>query len=733
MLMAVLVALSFAATSAAAQEGVPTPILATHTTVSPRVDGVLDDQPWSAAPVQTGQWLSYNPLNGASIPQTTNVWVTIDDDAIYFAFKCDDPEPERIKTSVARRDNIGADDWVGVSLDALGTGQLSYHMMVNPSGVQLDMLNSAAGNEDSSVDWLWQSAGRLTATGYTVEIRLPLTSIRFASGDRVRMGVLFWRKVSRSGISVAWPAIEPGKWVFDRHAALVFDRVPRRLPRDILPSVALSGREVRSRPDAWTRTGNARDLGVSAHVGVTSLITIDATLNPDFSQVESDAFQVAVNERFPIFYSERRPFFMEGAGIFSIAGSNSGDNSLRRAIHTRRIVDPIAGVKVTGNTGKLTFATLTAADQSPGKGLASGDPLTGRDRLYNIARTQYSTKPGNYVGALFTDSEFAGDHNRVVAADFSQRFSEAQRIEGVVLASHSRRTTGATPGTDGVGGVGAQVNYSYNTRPMSLSGSLEHFSRDFQMDTALINRVNMSSGWFYVDHSYYPSVKRFAWIRRVTPFTFTQGGVDRTAQGRDLLEVAGVRMNFTRLGFFRFDRIWGFEPWAQQRFTRGGYRAWGNLQWFRWLRVEGRLERGRSVFYDPNEPFAGIRQRMNGGIVLQPNGRFAETLSVDRVVFDRRSTGARVYTVDIVNSRTTYQFTRELAARVIAQYDSSQHRVLTDLLFSYEVNPGSVAYLGWGGLIEQREFDDGEWTLGLGAYRLSQRGFFGKVSYRWQF
>jgi hypothetical protein len=109
------------------------------------------------------------------------VWVAYDAEALYFAFQCDDPERERIKTSVAKRDNIGADDWVGLSLDATGAGQLSYHMMVNPSGVQLDMLNSIAGNEDSSVDWVWESAGRLTPTGYVVEIRLPLRSIRFAS------------------------------------------------------------------------------------------------------------------------------------------------------------------------------------------------------------------------------------------------------------------------------------------------------------------------------------------------------------------------------------------------------------------------------------------------------------------------------------------------------------------------------------------------------------------------
>ena len=148
------------------------------------------------------------------------MWVAYDDHYFYFAFKCDDPDPSAIKTSISRRDNIGGDDWVGLSLDSLGTGQLSYHMMVNPSGIQLDMLNSVAGGEDSAPDWIWDSAGHTTPTGYSVEIRLPLQSIHFKGGHDIHMGLLFWRRVSRIGVSVSWPTLEPGKWVFESNATL---------------------------------------------------------------------------------------------------------------------------------------------------------------------------------------------------------------------------------------------------------------------------------------------------------------------------------------------------------------------------------------------------------------------------------------------------------------------------------------------------------------------------------
>jgi hypothetical protein len=713
------------ASSAVAADRPDAPVIvAQRVATAPRIDGVLDDRPWTAEPVSTGDWLSYNPLHGDTIPQNTRVWVAYDVDALYFAFQCDDPEPARIKTSVAKRDNIGADDWVGLSLDATGTGQLSYHMMVNPSGVQLDMLNSVAGNEDSSVDWVWESAGRLTSTGYVVEIRLPLRSIRFASGDDVRMGLLFWRKVSRSGVSVAWPPLEPGKWVFEKHASLRFDHLDSRLPRDVIPSVSVSERQNRATPAAWGPMDQIREAGMSAKIGLTTQVAVDATVNPDFSQVESDAFQVDVNQRFPVFYSEKRPFFMEGAGIFMLAGTGNGDNSMQRAVHTRRIVDPIAGVKLTGSTGRFTFGTLTASDQAPGHAVEADDPTYGRDRLVNVGRVQYSLRPSEYAGAIVTDTEFAGRSNRVAGADLSTRLSATQRLDGFVLGSSTRASGFSTQN-----GLAATVTYNYNTRPMSASGSFEHYDRTFQMDTAFLNRVGITSGWAYVDHSFYPGKGRFEWVKRITPFAFTQGGVDRIADGHDLLQVGGARFNFTRLGFLRVDRTWGFEPWAGERFPRGMFRTWGNVQLYRWLKLDGRFESGQAVFYDPTSPFAGHRRRVNGGFVLQPNGRFSQQVSFDQVTFDHETTGERVYQVNIVNTKTIYQFTREFFVRAIAQYDSSRNRVLTDMLLSYEVRPGSVFYLGYGSLIERREFRDESGVVGEGRFRQRQRGFFGKVSY----
>ena len=333
---------------------------ARRATVAPKIDGLLDDDLWSVEPFQLERWMSYNPLRGEPEQQRTSVWVGYDEEAIYFAFRCYDAEPDKIRSTISRRDNVWNDDWVGVSLDSSRAGQLAYHMFVNPSGIQMDALQSA--NEDTAPDWLWQSAGRVDAEGYVVEIRLPLQSIRFRGGTDVRMGMMFFRKNSRLGVSWSWPEMKPGEWVFEAHAPVAFGELKQPMLLEVIPSATVSRNELRS-GQAWEDPRSRGELGVSIKYGITSTTTLDATVNPDFSQVESDAFEVEVNQRFPVFFSEKRPFFMEGLGLFNLAGTG-WDSTMRTAVHTRRIVDPSAGVKLTGTAGRYTFATLLAPDES---------------------------------------------------------------------------------------------------------------------------------------------------------------------------------------------------------------------------------------------------------------------------------------------------------------------------------------------------------------------------------
>ncbi|AMY08974.1 hypothetical protein LuPra_02182 [Luteitalea pratensis] len=703
------------------------PLVATRTTVAPTIDGVLDDAAWTAAPVQAGEdWRSYNPLYGDQIQQHTTVWIAYDATSIYVAFKCDDPDPSGIKTSVTRRDNIWPDDWVGLSLDALGTGQTSYHLMVNPNGIQLDMVNTISGNEDTSPDWVWDSAARPTPTGYAVEIRLPLQMLRFKGGEEVRMGVLFWRRVSRTGVSVAWPALQPGRWVFDTHAPLIFKDLQGVAVREVIPSVTYTHREERPNSERWLRD-NGGEVGVSGKWGLSTTITLEATLNPDFSQVESDAVQVEVNQRYPVFFSEKRPFFMEGAAAFNLAGNAQGDASMLYAVHTRKIVDPILGAKLTGSAGRVTFASLTAVDQGPGRVEDLTDRLSGREKIWQIARAQVSLKPGSYAGAIGTFTELAGRHNAVGGVDLNLRLSQSQRFTGFVLASSTTHDAGSREG------LGTQLTYGYSSQRVNAQGQFEHYDRGFVMDTAFLNRVGFTSGWGYVDYSFYPDKTKYPWIRRISPFTFLQAGHDRIAGGDEIISVTGVRLSFTRQGFVRVDRIFGQEPWQHQEYDNGRTRLQASGQLFRWLRPQARVNWGAATYYDALDPFQGRSLDTSAGALIQPNGRFSEDVEFQRIAFDRATTGERVYTVSLVNTRTTYQFTRALAARAIIQYDGQRERVLTDFLGSYEPRPGTVVFVGYGSLYERRLWQDDRWLEHQGEYLTTRRGFFFKASYLYRF
>src|SRR5688572_6738350 len=429
----------------------------------PKIDGVLDDAVWETiAPMPTGQWRSYNPNRGDDMPEAyrTEVRVTYDDRSIYFAFRCFDNEPDKIRTNVAKRDSAFSDDWIAISLDSAATGQAAYHLFSNPSASQMDALNTSASGEQFDADMVWFSGANTTADGYVVELQIPLQTLRFSGGDEVKMNLVFFRKVSRIGYSYAWPEMRPGQWVFDRPSRVIFSNLqPRRLV-ELLPSVTYGINQQRE-AGSWGPADDKLTFGASGKLGITSGITLDGTINPDFSQVESDAFQVQVNQRYPVFFSEKRPFFMEGMGLFNIAGAG-GDGNMRTAVHTRRIIDPIFGSKVTGTLGKTTFGVLNAADDKP-------DPLdetpehAERSKVYTIARATYALRRSDYFGGIFTHTCHDGRDNMVAGGDLSLRLSATQNFDATFLSTRPDERLGPT-----TSGNSAQASYGYGTRRINF-------------------------------------------------------------------------------------------------------------------------------------------------------------------------------------------------------------------------------------------------------------------------
>ena len=344
----------------------------------------------------------------------------------------------------------------------------------------------SASGEQFDADVVWYSVAKTTSDGYVVEIQVPLQTLRFKGGDSVRMGLVFFRKVSRIGVSYAWPEMLPGQWVFDRPSHIVFNNLqPRRLV-ELLPSVTYGvGQERESSSSSWGDADSDAHIGASGKFGITSGVTLDATVNPDFSQVESDAFQIQVNQRFPIFFSEKRPFFMEGMGLFNIARGNN----MRTAVHTRRIIDPMFGAKLTGTLGKTTFGVLNALDDHPGDVGDRGDEFGDRNKLFTVGRATYALRRSDYIGGIVTQTAHKGRNNFAAGADFIVRPSSAQSVAGMLLATRT------SDGTNDTNGNAAQLTYQFETRRFESTVQVEHYDRDFQMDTAFYFRTGFTGAW----------------------------------------------------------------------------------------------------------------------------------------------------------------------------------------------------------------------------------------------
>jgi hypothetical protein len=398
---------------------------------------------------------------------------------------------------------------------------------------------------------------------------------------------------------------------------------------------------------------------------------------------------------------------------------------MRTAVHTRRIVDPLWGAKTTGTAGRVGFGLLTAGDEAPGRQLVGEpNPFLGQRRDFYIARTQLSLGRSNYLGGILTDTEFGTGHNRVGGADVSLRKGH-HGASATFLAT----TTEDPDGRSSKNGLGGQATYSFESKPILFITQMEHYDRGFQMDTAFINQVGITQGWTFVAPSFYPDAKKHPWFKRFVPFVFAQYGHDRIQGGGKWIVVPGVRMHFTRQGFLRIDGLVGQEPWVQRTFAIRNVRLIGQAQFTRWLNVYAQASRGRSIFYDEVDPYLGRNRAYSGQVSLQPSARFNQALSFDRVEFNRIRDGSRVYTVNVLNTKTTFQLNRHFFLRALVQYDSSRQTVLTDFLASWELLPGTVAYAGYGSLIERQDWDGQRFIPNAGVYRTTERGLFFKAAY----
>ncbi|HJV88915.1 MAG TPA: DUF5916 domain-containing protein [Holophagaceae bacterium] len=694
----------------------------TRTDHPPVIDGVLDDPVWATATSVT-DFQTFIPEFGKVQPERTVAYMAYDRENLYFAYRCYDPHPELIKAAVSRRDDVMTDDFVCINLDTFNDQQSLYAFYVNPFGIQGDS-RFASGKEDFSIDLVWESAGRIDAEGYTVEMKIPLKSIRYTSGDVVRMSVLFERNISRRQEHGSFPILDPkaGYAFLPQMAPLEYVGLAPASLVELLPAFTYARHATRNATGTMVQEPDKKELSLTAKVGLTSSLTLDATINPDFSQVEADAGQVDANLRYGLFYAEKRPFFLEGMENFNVGATSN--SPLLTVLHTRTIVDPKYGVKLTGKVDPTdTVALLHARDT--GQPAAPGDPAPD-DPLVSAVRFKHALKDDGYVGIFWTDREQGPRRNQVVGPDGQLRLTPSDLLGFHAFGSNTRPEGG---GGD-QDGKALGLEYLHDTSTLAINAGLHTVSSAFQTDTGYLTRTGFSSANVSLTPRLYPQL---GWIRRLDPvvgFTALRDfESDRTEQDRTVGLTAIFKRNAS-LSLLIDDST---EIFQQQRFRTDGVTLSGKNQFNKAFTLSAKFRVGKAIWYDDN-PLQARGSQATVQAVLQPTDTLNFTLSWIHSVLVRDDTGDPLLNYSISRIRATWQPSEHFFLRAIGEYNAYYRQLRQDYLAAYTYVPGTVVYLGYGTLDKKTV-----WVPVPGEYRNSdhflemQRGLFFKASYLYRF
>jgi len=474
-------------------------IVAFRVETAPVIDGSLSDSVWQGATAYD-TFIMTEPVNGRPASEKTVAFVAYDADNLYFAFRCLDSRPQNITASMTKRDNIFTEDKVGVFLDLYHDQQSAVGFMVNPLGVQEDVVADDKFESQAAEDFVWYSAGRRHDDGYDVEIHIPLKSIRYPAGEMVTMGIGFRRRIVRLSEWDAYPAVSRDKGtVLGQLATVDFHDLAYRRTLELLPSAT----------HAYTDAGGVTDqdpnIGLTAKVGLSSFLLLDATVYPDFNQVEADASQVEFNQRSAVIYEEKRPFFLEGTEHLFISGVGGYNNShVPVVIHTRKIVDPIVGLKLTGRPGKTHIISALAALDRSSKSLEN----RAENAQFGIVRPKKLLNDDSYVGGVMTTRELGNDYSRTMGADARFRLSNTTSLQFDLLGSHIRNG-----GESNTQGYGSDVVFRYRSDIYQGDMSFNTTSRNFDLATGFIERQGIRSFNAGVERTLYPPNRLFKTLK----------------------------------------------------------------------------------------------------------------------------------------------------------------------------------------------------------------------------
>ncbi|MFC2168999.1 DUF5916 domain-containing protein [Acidobacteriota bacterium] len=691
------------------------PLRPFKTDVPPVIDGVLDDPVWQKAPYETG-FKTFHPDYGIDMVEKTLVYYAHDLENLYFAFRCFDSQPDQIKASINSRDNIRPDDWICLNLDSFNDQQSLYALYCNPMGIQGDS-RFEGGVEDFSVDVVWYSSGRIDAKGYVVELKIPFKSIRFSHKEPVEMGVIFERKINRASEAGTYPPLDPdqGPNFLTQTRTLVFYDIKHYTLFELLPAVTYNRRSFADK-GKLTSAGGSGDLSLTAKYGLTSRLILDGSYNPDFSQVEADAGQVDFNLRYALFFPEKRPFFLEGLEKFNYGGSDPGD-PIRAIVHTRRIVDPLVGLKLNGRVGdKNSLAFIYALDE-----LADSE-----DEDYahfSIFRYKRALSKDSFIGGMYTGRDRKMGFNRVMGIDGQLRLTPSS-IFGYFAFLSQTKTEKTSPGENG---HALGLHYLYNTRDMVLMFGFQDITKDFQTETGYMTRAGVSrlrSGFLWM---FYPRSKI---IQRIDPMIHSTQIKDKFSNLYETYNSFDLRFVLQRNSSIQVGGSYATEVFLGEKFKTSKLRVSCRSQLTKQFFVSLDFKYGQKIRYIEN-PYQGKGSDASGTITFLPSEKLHLDLRLSFSNFSRESDSKTEYSYTIIRSKNTYQMNKYLFFRAIVEYNSFRRRLITDFLASFTYIPGTVIHVGYGALYEKIKWDGGEYR-DADRFLETERGFFFKASFLWR-
>ncbi len=652
--------------------------------------------------VSVQEFTQRSPDDGKPATQHTVAYLGYDDKSFYLVAVCDETEPERIRTRMAKREEIFEDDTILLVLDTFHDGRRAYIFIVNPYGIQADGLLAAGQDDDYSFDAVWHSEGKRTAHGYVVFMAIPFKSLRFSSEPKQTWGIAIGRSNPFRNEQSWWPYVTNRIENMIGQSAILegLEKISPGRNLQLIPyGFFRNFREldtINSPPRFVSRAGKF-DAGLDAKAVLKDSLVFDVTLNPDFSQVESDEPQVTVNQRFEVFFPEKRPFFLENATFFRMP---------LNLLFTRRIANPQYGARLTGKAGPYAIGAFFADDRAPGARVPRNNPLFGTRAYNGIARINRDFARESTIGFLFSDCHYQGAFNRVLGPDFRWKLNSNWVLQGQAVASQSRSL-------DGTRLSGPAYNANLYRQGRSFNYNLEYndIAATFRTEDGFIPRTDIRRVGQDIRYSYWPKSKT---VLTYSPLISMSGVWDHNGVRQDWEISPGFDLELRRqTGFFggyRFKR----ELFQGIDFSKRAFI--GEFATFALSHVNFRLhfEKGREVNFSPATAqlaFLGGLTLLNFTGTLRPTNRLRIDPTYIFTRLGQLNDHASVFNNHIGRLKVNYQFTPRLSLRTILQYQATlanpsltaiptSRRFTGDILLAYFVHPGTVLYVGYSDILD---------------------------------